>query len=226
MLPQAPRAGVPAREDGRPTGPRLLTWRNGAIKLRELPGRWSLTKLKVAAPLLDMEFQPSDQERDAAWAMYVELLTGITTQALPAGQDDEAAAPASVHSLFGVTRAILRAPGARHATRSPGSRSSSSTRRMRPFTAHWHKASPAGAFDDPAPCLRLRAELAELAEPRDVPTRYAGVPSEPAEVEDLTRVETADRRRRGGGPRCASSACRCDGVVRPIIHPCPSRTRP
>ncbi len=51
------------------------------MKLRELLDKWSLTKLKINAGFLDAEFAANDQEKDAAWAMYVELLTHITTEA-------------------------------------------------------------------------------------------------------------------------------------------------
>jgi hypothetical protein len=58
--------------------------------------------------------------------------------------------------------------------------------KVRPFTAHWHRESLAGAFKDPAQCERFRAELAEL---QTVLVHYAGLLSELAAVEDLTRLE-------------------------------------
>lgn len=158
------------------------------MKLRELLDKWSLTKLKINAGFLDAEFQANDQEKDAAWAMYVELLTRITTQALPPEHGDEAAALASVHALFGITRGIMRAPGARHADQFAKIAIVVLNQKVRPFTAHWHKASLAGAFSDAAQCQRFRAELAELQE---VLTSYAGVLSDLAGVEDLTRLELA-----------------------------------
>ena len=156
------------------------------MKLRELFDRWSLTKLKLNAGFLDAEFQPNDQVKDAAWAMYVELLTRITTQALPAEQGDEAAALASVHRLFAITREIMRAPGARHADKFAKVAIVVLNQKVRPFTTFWHKASLAGAFGDPAQCERFRKELAEL---QDMLVRYAGVLSELAGVEDLTRLD-------------------------------------
>ncbi|WP_088283057.1 hypothetical protein [Ideonella sp. A 288] len=156
------------------------------MKLRELFDRWSLTKLKVNAGFLDVEFQPNDQDKDAAWAMYVELLTRVTTQALPVDQGDEAAALASVHKLFEITRGVLRATGARHADQFAKVAIVILNQKVRPFTAHWHKASLAGAFADAAQCQRFRAELAALQE---VLVSYAGILSELAGVEDLTRLE-------------------------------------
>jgi hypothetical protein len=156
------------------------------MKLRELFDHWSLSKLKVNVHFLDMEFTPNDQEKDAAWAMYVELLTRITTQALPAEHGDEAAALASVHQLFGITRDILRQPGARHANQFAKVAIVVLNQKVRPFTTKWHKASLACAFNEADACEAFRQELADL---QDVLTRYAGVLSELAGVEDLTRLE-------------------------------------
>ena len=156
------------------------------MKLRELLDKWSLTKLKISAGFLDAEFEANDQDRDAAWSMYVELLTRITTQALPAGQGDEATALASVHSLFAVTREILKEPGRRHADKFAEIAIVVLNQKVRPFTAYWHKSSLAGAFDDPQQCQRFRAELAEL---QVVLTHYAGLLSDLAGVEDLTKLE-------------------------------------
>ena len=33
--------------------------------------------------VMEMEWQPSDPDKDAAWDLYIELLTRITTQPLP-----------------------------------------------------------------------------------------------------------------------------------------------
>lgn len=156
------------------------------MKLRELLDKWSLTKLKISAGFLDAEFQANDQDRDAAWAMYVELLTRVTTQALPAEHGDEATALASVHSLFAVTREILKEPGRRHADKFAKIAIVVLNQKVRPFTACWHQASLAGAFDDPQQCQRFRAELTEL---QTVLTRYAGLLSDLAGVEDLTKLE-------------------------------------
>ena len=58
-----------------------------------------------------MEWKPQDADKDAAWELYVELLTRITTQALPVDQGTEETALASIHSLFKTTRDILKSHG-------------------------------------------------------------------------------------------------------------------
>ncbi len=156
------------------------------MKLRELLDRWSLAGLKIKAGFLEAEFEPKDRDRDAAWAMYVELLTRVTTQALPADHGDEATALESIYKLFGLTREILRETGGRHGGEFAKIAIVILNQKVRPFTAYWHKASRANAFDDPAQCQRFRTELATL---QQVLIQYAGLLADLAGVEDLTQLE-------------------------------------
>ena len=41
---------------------------------------WDMTSLKISAPFLEMEWNPAEPDKDAAWELYIELLTRITTQ--------------------------------------------------------------------------------------------------------------------------------------------------
>ncbi len=41
---------------------------------------WDMTSLKINLKFLEMEWQPRDSDKAAAWEMYIELLTRITTQ--------------------------------------------------------------------------------------------------------------------------------------------------
>jgi hypothetical protein len=53
------------------------------MKIKDLFEKWNLTGLKIKTPILDMDWKPSDPDKEAAWDLYVELLTRITTQPLP-----------------------------------------------------------------------------------------------------------------------------------------------
>lgn len=53
------------------------------MRIGELFETWNLTGLKVKTPILEMDWAPSDADKDAAWDLYVELLTRITTQRCP-----------------------------------------------------------------------------------------------------------------------------------------------
>ena len=44
--------------------------------------QWDMTSLKIKTPFLDMEWKPQDEDKAAAWELYIELLTRITTQPL------------------------------------------------------------------------------------------------------------------------------------------------
>lgn len=99
---------------------------------------WGLSGLKLTLGFVEAEFAPTGTDRLAAWELYVELLTRITTQPLPDADGDEPTALASVHALFPLTREILRKHG-------PGSNEFAKlaipvlNQIIRPFTARWHK---------------------------------------------------------------------------------------
>lgn len=156
---------------------------------RELLDQWGLTGLKINRGVLDAEFRPGDQDKDAAWALYVELLTRITTQPLPQEHGDEKSALESVAQLFPLTREILRTTGGRHAREFAKIAIVVLNQKVRPFTAKWHKLALGGAFDGLARCKEFRDELAEL---QDVLLRYTRLLGSMAGLEandDLTRIE-------------------------------------
>ena len=143
---------------------------------------WGLSGLKLKLGFVEAEFAPTDTDRLAAWELYVELLTRITTQPLPDADGDEPTALASVHALFPLTREILRKHG-------PGSNEFAKlaipvlNQIIRPFTARWHKLALVRAFDDPAHRAQFRAELTAL----QIQLRhYTQALASLAGVEDLT----------------------------------------
>ena len=70
--------------------------------------KWNMSSLKINAKFLEMEWTPKDADRDAAWELYIELLTRITTQELPDDSGDEKSALDSIHKIFGLTRRIIK----------------------------------------------------------------------------------------------------------------------
>lgn len=74
------------------------------MQLRKLLEQWDLTSLKIKAPFLDLEWQPRDEDKDAAWDLYVELITRVSTQRLLPGEGEEQAALKSIYDLFALTR--------------------------------------------------------------------------------------------------------------------------
>jgi hypothetical protein len=146
---------------------------------------WDMTSLKIKAPFLDMEWKPVDEDKDAAWELYIELLTRITTQPLEVEHGDEQSALSSIHAIFSLTREVIKNKG-RHCIEFTKIAVVVLNQIVRPFTAKWHKLSLVGAFDDPKQCELFREELQELQE---ILKRYTQMLANMAGVEDLTTLE-------------------------------------
>ena len=146
-----------------------------------------MTSLKVKAGILEMNFEPRDPDRRAAWELYVELLTRVATQPLPDQDGDEKTALDSVHDLFALTREILR--------KNYGADQFAKiavvvlNQVVRPFTAKWHPLSIAGAFEKPKGRKEFRADLRELQEKL---TCYTQMLANMAAVENLAHLERTD----------------------------------
>ena len=132
---------------------------------------------------LDVDFNEDD--KDAAWELYIEMLTRIVTQPLPSEAGDEQTALDSVYSLFPTTREILRRRG-RSTIQFSKVAIPVLNQVVRPFTAEWHRKSIADAFDD----HDQRAEFRDSLEALQVELRnYNRLLANIAGVEDLTDLE-------------------------------------
>jgi hypothetical protein len=158
------------------------------MKIKDLFEKWNLTGLQVKLPILEMEWKPSDPDKDAAWDLYIELLTRITTQPLPEEHGIEQTALDSIYALFGITRQTLKAHG-RSCIEFTRIAVIILNQVVRPFTAKWHRKSQDGAFDSSEQCAVFRAELQDL----QIQLRnYTQLLADMADVEDLTAVEEED----------------------------------
>ena len=78
------------------------------MKLGELLRKFHLERVRLRLPAMQLEMSFEETDKDAAWNLYIELLTRITTQPLASESGDEAAALESVYAVVGATRQILR----------------------------------------------------------------------------------------------------------------------
>ena len=155
------------------------------MNLRSLFNQFQLDKVRLNAMGIGLEIEFRQDDRDAAWELYIEMLTRIVTQPLPAAVGDEQTALDSVYSLFPTTREILHRRG-RGAIDFSKVAIPVLNQVVHPFTAKWHRESLAGAFDRPEGCAAFRAELADL----QVSLRnYNRLLASIAGVEDLTNLE-------------------------------------
>lgn len=158
------------------------------MNLKKWFGDFHLDKVKIGPNWASVEITFEESDRDAAWELYVEMLTRIVTQPMPSESGDEKTALDSVYALFGITREILRRHG-RATMQFSKIAIPVLNQIVRPFTAKWHKESIAGAFACETKRKEFRKELEILqSELRNYNSMLANI----AEVEDLTDLELQD----------------------------------
>ena len=158
------------------------------MKLTDLHKRFHLEKIKLSTRGIDVELSFQADDQDAAWELYVEMLTRIVTQPLPTEAGDEKTALDSVYSLFPTTREILRRRG-RKTIDFTKVAIPVLNQVVRPFTAKWHREALSDNFEVEAKRTEFRKELAVL----QVDLRnYNRMLAEIAGVEDLTDLELTE----------------------------------
>ena len=156
------------------------------IRLSDLFRKFKLNEVRLGPKWAAAHIRFEDADKDAAWELYVELLTRIVTQPLPSDAGDESVALESVYSLFPSTRHILRRRG-RQTIHFSKVAIPVLNQVVRPFAAKWHRRSLSGGFKKRAVRSRFRAELASL---QDTLRAYNRMLAEIAGVEDLTDLES------------------------------------
>lgn len=155
------------------------------MKWRKWLENWDMSGLKIKAPFLEMEWKPVEADKNAAWELYTELLTRITTQTINLDDGDEETALKSIYSLFPITRDIIKKQG-RDCIEFSKIAVVMLNQVIRPFTAKWHRLQLSGSFEDKEECRKFRDELA-LLQPKL--RNYTKMLSDMAGVEDLTELE-------------------------------------
>ena len=155
------------------------------MKLSEWLDKWSISYLKVNTALLNMEFKPNYHDKNAAWELYIELLTRVTTQSIPEDFCDEKTTLQSIYSLYDTTRKILKKYG-RHGNEFSKIAIIILNQKVRPFTTKWHNKLLDGELDTSKNNNLFREELSELQTTLII---YTKMLSDMAGVEDLTELE-------------------------------------
>lgn len=154
------------------------------MTLKEWINKWDFKSLKICTGFLDAELVFNVSDEKAAWEMYVELLTRIATQPLEDNTGNEQVALESIHSLFSITRDIMKDNG-RSCIQFSKLAIIVLNQVIRPFTAKWHILSLQNAFDSPVQCQAFRSELKDL---QNELRKYTSMLSGIAKVEDLTAM--------------------------------------
>ncbi len=154
------------------------------MTLGEFLNKWKLD-LKIKIPIINAEFTFQDTDKNAAWELYIELLTRIAIQPLATDTGDEETALKSMYELFGITREIIKKNGY-NCIQFTKIALVVLNQVIRPFTAKWHKLSIEGAFRDKAKCKEFRKELEKIQEKL---RSYTGLLSDIIGIEDLTDMQ-------------------------------------
>ena len=163
-------------------GAKKMKWSNWIEK-------WGMESLKIKTPFLEMEWKPKDRDKKAAWELYIELLTRITTQPLDDAHGDEETALKSIHSIFSLTREVIKTNG-RHCIEFTKIAIIVLNQVVRPFTAKWHRLSVQGSFSNTEKCQEFREELKKL---QSILNSYTKMLGDMAGVEeDLTELESKE----------------------------------
>ncbi len=154
------------------------------MQLKKLLEKWDLTLLKIKTPFLEANWEPKDEDKDAAWDLYVEMITRVATQRLDPDEGDEAAALNSIHDLFPLTRSTIKRNG-RHCINFTRIAVVVLNQKVRPFASRWHPRVIAGRLN-PEDREVFRAQLRALQ--TDL-RNYTSLLADLADVEDLTDLE-------------------------------------
>jgi hypothetical protein len=152
------------------------------MKWSEWFGNWSMTSLKVKSSFLEMDFLPNDSDKNAAWELYVDLITRVVTQGLPVKDGDEKAALNSIYNIFELTRDNLKRNG-RHCGEFTKISILVLNQIIRPFTSKWHPIFVRELSVEQKIEFRVELEALRLAM-----TSYSKMLADMSDVEDLTTL--------------------------------------
>jgi hypothetical protein len=152
---------------------------------------------------LSGDWEPDESERDAAWEMYVELITRVSVAELAADEGLLEEALASFYALFAITRDILRRHGPTVARPKNGTVSFGHlavailNQALRPLLATWHPLLDDHLATRPAGVSRVEWERswdrhddlrAAIGEVRATLAAYAGLLGEVCEARSLLKL--------------------------------------
>ncbi|QDT98035.1 hypothetical protein [Gimesia aquarii] len=155
------------------------------MKWKEWLDKWSMSSVKLSAGFAELEFSPKDPDRDAAWELYIELLTRVTTQHVLPEHNEEKTALTSIYKLFGLTRETLKNQG-RQCNEFTKIAIPVLNQVVRPFTSKWYRKSLDGAFEDEVISQEFHVELADI---QIQLRKYTKMLADMANVEDLTELD-------------------------------------
>ena len=146
---------------------------------------FSATREAETRHFTQLMWSPGLTDRCAAWDLYTELRTRITTQPLPYRSGDEATALKSVYQLFEMAREIIKKQSG--CTHFAGLAVFVLNNHVRPFTAKWHKKSVEGRLSGLDDKYEFRQELEKVQETLRKFTTLLGILA--GDLDEIARYE-------------------------------------
>ena len=173
--------------------PKILKFRQWKLKarcltLKKFLEKHGLEELKIKPPFLEANLKLQDADKKAAWELYVELLTRVTTQPLSPNTGDEKTALDSIFAIFGLTRTVLK--NNRKCVEFTKIAVIVLNQIIRSFTSKWHRIYEKTKFEHESDCQQFRKELEVL---QGKLSRYTQLLADMAGVEDLTQLEKTNK---------------------------------
>lgn len=150
---------------------------------------WDMTGLKIKTSFLEMEWNPQTNDKDAAWELYIELLTRVTTQYIDEDFGDEETALVSIKDIFHLTREIIK-KYKRDCMEFTKIAIVILNQVIRPFTTKWHKVSINGLTAEDR--IQFRSELKYLQVILCKYTQMLGSMAGVEDTNDLTQLESVN----------------------------------
>lgn len=152
------------------------------MKLKEFLNKFNI-KLKLTAPFLEAEIQFCDADKEAAWEMYIELLTRCATRMLSENEGDNREVLDSLYKLFDITREILK-KYKRNCENFSKIAICVLNQHIRPFVSEWHRYDLEGKPDTNG-WGNFREELTKL---QLTLKGYTAMLADMAGVEDFSNI--------------------------------------
>ena len=154
------------------------------MKFREFFAKVHFVCVKFTAPFMEAEFTISTADKDAAWELYVELLTRCATRRLNEDEGDNEEVLTSLYSLFGTTREILKKYKS-DCTNFSKIAIAVLNQIIRPFLSKWHKVSINSNENNEIKWCGFRSELEIL---QSQLKQYTILLAEMAGIEDFSQI--------------------------------------
>ncbi|MEN9444364.1 MAG: hypothetical protein RIS47_1254 [Bacteroidota bacterium] len=145
-----------------------------------------LSKLKIGkatikTPFFEIDFAIGDKDKDAAWILYIEIVTRIASQQMADDEGDDKTALDSLFNIFKLTRELIKTSG-RDCKEFSKIAIVILNLVLRPFLTKWHKGD-----DTKAHIENHHAEFRnDLHEVQDNMRIYTSILAEMLELEDVT----------------------------------------